>query len=102
MMNSLKLESLWQIDPKRATPAYTKFDGLDYIPAKNWLVLFGRHFSSIAGVGSIIGPVIAVRYFIQKDLALFIIFLLLISLAGFIAKEILPKLLIRRKRCIGN
>ncbi len=55
-----KLESLWGIDPKRATPAYTKFDSVDYIPAKNWLVLFGHHFASIAGAGPIIGPVLAV------------------------------------------
>ena len=55
-----KLESLWHIDPKRPTPAYSKFDSVDYIPAKNWLVLFGHHFSSIAGAGPIIGPVIAV------------------------------------------
>jgi carbon starvation protein len=55
-----RLESLWQIDPKRSTPAYSKFDSVDYIPARNWLVLFGHHFSSIAGAGPIIGPVIAV------------------------------------------
>lgn len=33
---------------------------MDYVPAKNWLVLFGHHFASIAGAGPIIGPVIAV------------------------------------------
>jgi carbon starvation protein len=55
-----RLERLWQVDPKRATPAYTKYDSVDYIPAKNWLVLFGHHFASIAGAGPIIGPVIAV------------------------------------------
>jgi len=55
-----KLESLWHIDPKRPTPAYSKYDSIDYIPAKNWLVLFGHHFASIAGAGPIIGPVIAV------------------------------------------
>lgn len=55
-----KLETLWQIDPKRSTPAFTKYDSVDYIPAKNWLVLFGHHFASIAGAGPIIGPVIAV------------------------------------------
>lgn len=54
------IEALWQIDPKRSTPAYAKYDSVDYIPAKNWLVLFGHHFSSIAGAGPIIGPVIAV------------------------------------------
>ena len=55
-----KIESLWHIDPKRSTPAFTKYDSVDYIPAKNWLVLFGHHFASIAGAGPIIGPVIAV------------------------------------------
>jgi len=55
-----KVASLWSIDPKRPTPAYSKYDSVDYIPAKNWLILFGHHFSSIAGAGPIIGPVIAV------------------------------------------
>lgn len=55
-----KIEAIWEINPDRKTPAYTKEDGLDYIPAKNWLVLFGHHFSSIAGAGPIVGPVIAV------------------------------------------
>ncbi|MFH1654998.1 MAG: carbon starvation protein A [Candidatus Omnitrophota bacterium] len=55
-----RLEGLWQIDPQKQTPATTKFDGVDYIPAKNWLVLFGHHFASISGAGPIVGPVIAV------------------------------------------
>lgn len=55
-----KLEQIWDIDPKNAIPAVTKFDGVDYVPAKNWLVLFGHHFASIAGAGPIVGPVIAV------------------------------------------
>ncbi|MFH1413792.1 MAG: carbon starvation protein A [Candidatus Omnitrophota bacterium] len=55
-----KLESLWQIEPKRSTPAYAKYDSVDYIPAKNWLVSFGHHFASISGAGPIVGPVIAV------------------------------------------
>lgn len=50
---------LWDVDPKRQTPAFSKYDGIDYVPARNWLVLFGHHFSSIAGAGPIIGPVIA-------------------------------------------
>jgi len=54
-----KLEVLVGIEPKRATPAFSKFDSVDYIPARNWLVLFGHHFSSIAGAGPIIGPVFA-------------------------------------------
>jgi carbon starvation protein len=55
-----RLDRLWEIDPKRSTPAFSKYDSVDYIPAKNRLVLFGHHFSSIAGAGPIIGPVIAV------------------------------------------
>jgi len=37
-------------------------DDVDYIPAKNWWVLFGHHFSSICGAGPIVGPVLAVAY----------------------------------------
>ena len=55
-----KLTLLWRIDPGRATPAFSKYDSVDYVPARNWLVLFGHHFSSIAGAGPIIGPIIAV------------------------------------------
>ena len=54
-----KLETLWEINSKNTVPAISKYDGIDYVPAKNWLVLFGHHFSSIAGAGPIIGPVIA-------------------------------------------
>lgn len=46
----------------RQTPAYSKRDGVDYSPAKTPL-LFGHHFSSIAGAGPIIGPLIGVMYF---------------------------------------
>ena len=51
--------SVFGIDSNRKTPAYTKEDGIDYVPAKNWLVVFGHHFASIAGAGPIIGPVLA-------------------------------------------
>lgn len=69
-----KLESFWHIDPKRSTPAYSKFDSVDYIPAKNWLVLFGHHFSSIAGAGPIIGPVIAVMLWGWLPALLWVVF----------------------------
>jgi carbon starvation protein len=54
-----RLEKIFEVDGKRKTPAYTHQDGVDYVPAKNWLILFGHHFASIAGAGPIIGPVIA-------------------------------------------
>ncbi len=44
------------------TPAHSRFDGVDYSPAKTPL-LFGHHFSSIAGAGPIVGPLIGVMYF---------------------------------------
>jgi carbon starvation protein len=50
------------VDDTRETPAHSRFDGVDYVPAKNWLVLFGHHFSSICGAGPIIGPALAVAY----------------------------------------
>ena len=53
------IEKLWGVDPSRKTPAVEHYDGVDYVPAKHWTVLFGHHFASIAGAGPIIGPVIA-------------------------------------------
>ncbi len=55
-----KIEQLWEPDPTRLTPAKEFYDGIDYVPARHWSVLFGHHFSSIAGAAPIIGPVIAV------------------------------------------
>lgn len=54
-----KIGALWQIDSARKTPAFTESDGVDYVPAKHWTILFGHHFASIAGAGPILGPVIA-------------------------------------------
>ena len=59
---SKKLERIWQINPQRQTPASVRYDGLDFVPAQNWVVLFGHHFASIAGAGPIIGPAIGVCY----------------------------------------
>ena len=50
---------LWNVNPEEITPAHRFNDGIDYVPAKHWTVLFGHHFASIAGAGPIIGPVIA-------------------------------------------
>lgn len=49
-------------DNSRLTPANEFYDGIDYSPAKKAL-LFGHHFSSIAGAGPIIGPLLGVLYF---------------------------------------
>ncbi len=55
------LEKKFLIDEKNETPAHANADGVDYIPAKK-PVLFGHHFASIAGVGPIVGPVLAVMF----------------------------------------
>jgi len=49
------------IDDSHKTPSHEKEDGVDYVPAKK-PVLFGHHFASIAGVGPIVGPVLAVMF----------------------------------------
>jgi len=49
-------------DSSRLTPAQEFRDGIDYSPAKK-AMLFGHHFSSIAGAGPIIGPLLGVLYF---------------------------------------
>ena len=45
-------------DASRPTPAHAQTDGVDYVPTAT-PILFGHHFSSIAGAGPIVGPVIA-------------------------------------------
>jgi len=54
---------VWKLDKTKVTPAVLKNDGLDYVPASHWSVLFGHHFASIAGAGPIIGPVVACMLF---------------------------------------
>lgn len=57
---------------KYPTPAVVENDGVDYSPAKTPM-LFGHHFSSIAGAGPIIGPLIGVTFFGWLTSALWII-----------------------------
>lgn len=47
---------------ERLTPAHTLRDGVDYEPAPD-AVVFGHHFSSIAGAGPIVGPIAAALLF---------------------------------------
>ncbi|MCU0724564.1 MAG: carbon starvation protein A [Planctomycetes bacterium] len=56
------LERRLQVDGSRITPARELEDGVDYVPSPT-PVLFGHHFSSIAGAGPIVGPVIAALAF---------------------------------------
>jgi carbon starvation protein len=50
---------VFKLDPARKTPAHQMEDGVDYVPTRT-PILFGHHFASIAGLGPILGPAIAV------------------------------------------
>ncbi|HEX6255114.1 MAG TPA: carbon starvation protein A [Euzebyales bacterium] len=52
-------EKVYALDPDFVTPAHEFEDGVDYVPT-NRHVLFGHHFTSIAGAAPIVGPAIAV------------------------------------------
>lgn len=56
------LEKKLKINPKQKTPAHVLYDGVDYVPAPA-PVLLGHHFSSIAGAGPVVGPIIAALAF---------------------------------------
>ena len=48
------------VDATRATPAWRRNDGLDYVPTHKGIV-FGHHFAAIAGAGPLVGPVLAAQ-----------------------------------------
>ncbi len=50
---------IYRLDPDFVTPAHAMEDGVDYVPT-NKFVLWGHHFTSVAGAAPIIGPAIAV------------------------------------------
>ncbi|GAB4086876.1 carbon starvation protein A [Myceligenerans cantabricum] len=50
---------VYRLDPEYATPAHAMKDGVDYVPT-NKFVLWGHHFTSVAGAAPIVGPAVAV------------------------------------------
>lgn len=56
-----RLERAVDLRPDRITPAHLHEDGVDYVPTRP-TILFGHHYASIAGLGPIVGPVLAVQY----------------------------------------
>ena len=54
-------ERIFQLDPNFKTPAHELRDGVDYVPT-NKVVLWGHHFTSVAGAAPIVGPAIAVYW----------------------------------------
>ena len=52
---------IYQLDPNFVTPAHEFNDGVDYHPTNKY-VLWGHHFTSVAGAAPIVGPAIAVYW----------------------------------------
>jgi carbon starvation protein len=52
-------QRIFQLDPNFVTPAHAQEDGVDFVPTNKW-VLWGHHFTSVAGAAPIVGPAIAV------------------------------------------
>ncbi len=52
-------KKVFALSPTAKTPSYELEDGIDYVPTKKE-VIFGHHFTSIAGTGPIVGPAIAI------------------------------------------
>ena len=46
---------IFQVDESAIVPAHELRDDVDYVPTPR-SVLFGHHFTSIAGTGPIVGP----------------------------------------------
>ena len=52
-------EKIYKLDPDFETPSHAMRDDIDYVPT-NKFVLWGHHFTAVAGAAPIIGPGIAV------------------------------------------
>ena len=50
---------IFELSNANKTPSVEFQDGVDYVPTKKGII-FGHHFTSIAGTGPIVGPAIAV------------------------------------------
>ncbi|MGY1987247.1 carbon starvation protein A [Blastococcus sp. SYSU DS0669] len=57
--SSYLARKVYALDPAFVTPAHEFNDGNDFVPT-NKHVLFGHHFTSVAGAAPIVGPAIAV------------------------------------------
>jgi len=52
-------QKIFQLSARNLMPAHELQDGVDYVPTKPNIV-FGHHFTTIAGLGPIVGPAIGI------------------------------------------
>lgn len=67
------LESKFDLDDSRRTPASEFEDGVDFVPTRKTFLL-GQHFSAIAAAGPIVGPILAAVWFGWLPVLLWIVF----------------------------
>jgi carbon starvation protein CstA len=60
-------EKIFGIETNRKTPAFTKQDGIDYIPMKSWRI-FMIQFLNIAGLGPIFGAIMGAKFGVSSYL----------------------------------
>ena len=49
-------QKILKLDPNYETPSHAMQDGIDYVPTNKY-VLWGHHFTSVAGAAPIVGHV---------------------------------------------
>jgi carbon starvation protein len=54
-------EKIYRLDPNYETPAHRFNDGVDFVPTNKY-VLWGSHFTAVAGAAPIAGPALAVYW----------------------------------------
>ena len=50
---------IFKLNPDADCPSKTMEDGVDFVPTQK-SILFGHHFTSIAGTGPIVGPAVGI------------------------------------------
>ena len=50
---------IFKLSDKNPMPSHELEDGIDYVPTKKHII-FGHHFTTIAGLGPIVGPAIGI------------------------------------------
>jgi carbon starvation protein len=56
------MSRVYGLNDRHMVPSEGQYDGVDFVPTKTQILL-GHHFSSIAGAGPIVGPILAGLFF---------------------------------------